>query len=234
MLSPAEYYQKVRDTFRAHGNPETAQGQMAYMRHQFEYFGLKMPAWTKLTRDIMASEGVPDGAHLQHLVRLCFADEHREMQYFGLECVQKMLKKQPAEFAEFLEELIRTKSWWDTVDWIAKLVGIHFKRYPDSIRPATEGWMESGHMWLQRVCLIFQLSYRDKTDAGLLFGYIRRVAHSKEFFLQKGAGWALRQYSRTDPEAVRRFLAETAVAPLTRREGGKYIPPPASEGGKSR
>lgn len=223
MHSPTDYYRLVRDTFYRHGKPDVAQGQMAYMRHQFEYFGLKMPAWMGLTREIIKNQDIPDGQALQDLARLCFADEHREMQYFALECVQKMQKKQPAEFVDFLEELICTKSWWDTVDWIAKLVGIHFRSHPELIRPVTERWMASGHLWLQRVCLIFQLTYKEKTDAGLLFAYIRQVADSKEFFLQKGAGWALRQYSKTNPEAVRQFLAETAVSPLTRREGGKYL-----------
>lgn len=223
MLSPNDYYHLVRDTFHSHGKPDVAQGQMAYMRHQFEYFGLKMPAWMELTKEIIKNQGIPDGQALRDLARLCFEDEHREMQYFALECVQKMQKKQPAGFIDFLEELICTKSWWDTVDWIAKLVGIHFRSHPELIRPVTERWMTSGHLWLQRVCLIFQLMYKEKTDAGLLFAYIRQVAGSKEFFLQKGAGWALRQYSKTNPEAVRQFLAETAVAPLTRREGMKYL-----------
>lgn len=223
MLAPANYYHLVRDTFYQHGQPDVAQGQMAYMRYQFEYFGLKMPVWTALTKDLMKTHGVPDGAALQELVRLCFDDDHREMQYFGLECVQKMLKKQAPGFIDFLEELICTKSWWDTVDWIAKLVGIHFRRHPDLIQPVTERWIRLGHLWLQRVCLIFQLMYKAETDAELMFRYIRQVAGSKEFFLQKGAGWALRQYSKTNPEAVRQFLADTKVASLTRREGSKYL-----------
>lgn len=223
MLTPAEYYRLVRDTFHAHGNPDTAQGQMAYMRHQFEFFGLKMPAWMALTRDIHRLHGIPDGAALVELVHLCFADEHREMQYFALESIQKMQKKLEPAFIEVLDELIGEKSWWDSVDWIAKLVGIHFRRYPELIGPVTGRWMASGHLWRQRVCLIFQLTYKEKTDAELLFGYIRQVAASKEFFLQKGAGWALRQYAKTNPEAVRRFLDATPVSALTRREGGKYL-----------
>jgi 3-methyladenine DNA glycosylase AlkD len=78
--------------------------------------------------------------------------------------------------------------------------------------------MDSGDMWLQRVCMIFQLTYKDKTNADLLFEYVRRLAGSKEFFLQKGAGWALRQYSRSNPEAVRQFVESHRLAPLTRRE----------------
>lgn len=223
MLSPTEYYRHVRDTFHANGNPDIAQFQMAYMRHQFEYFGLKMPVWKALTKDIHRTQGLPDDGDLQAIVRLCFDDEHREMQYFAIETMQKMLKKQPPGFIHFLEEIILEKSWWDTVDWMAtKLVGAHFSRYPELILPLTEDWMASGKLWLQRVCLIFQLMYKEKTDTDLLFRYIRQVADSKEFFLQKGAGWALRQYSKTDPKAVRHFLDTTRLSPLTRREGGKY------------
>lgn len=216
-------YERVRDTFRQHGNPEIAQGQMAYMRHQFEFYGLKMPAWMALTKEFLREHGLPEGPALPEIARLCFDDEHREMQYFALEMVQRSLKKQAPEFINFLEELILTKSWWDSVDWIAKLVGIHFRRYPELIKPVTERWMDSGELWLQRVCLIFQLTYKEKTDSELLFKYIRRVAASKEFFLQKGAGWALRQYSKTNPEAVAAFLDQTQVSPLTRREGGRLM-----------
>lgn len=218
MLSPEAYYQLVRETFRNHGNPDTAQGQMAYMRHQFEYFGLKMPAWMALTKKMHAEQGIPQGEALKELIRLCFADEHREMQYFALETLQKTLKTQPPECIDFMEELIRTRSWWDTVDWINKLVGMHFKRYPELIKPVTERWMQSGYFWLQRVCMIFQLPYKAKTDQELLFHYVLQVASSKEFFLQKGAGWALRQYSRTNPEAVRNFVSQHKLPALTRRE----------------
>lgn len=196
---------------------------MAYMRHQFEYFGLKMPAWTALTKVIHAENGIPQGEGLRALVRLCFQDEHREMHYFGLETLQKSLKNQPAECIEFLEELILTRSWWDTVDWINKLVGLHFRRFPELIKPVTERWMASGNIWLQRVCLIFQLTYKDKTDTALLFDYVCRVAGSKEFFLQKGAGWALRQLAKTNPQAVVEFVENNRLAPLTRREALKNI-----------
>ena len=223
MLSPSAYFTLVHNTFQAHGNPEIAQGQMAYMRYQYEYFGLKMPQWTAHTKAIHKEHGLPQGEDLKALARLCFQDEHREMHYFALETVQKMLKTQPSEFIEFLEELILTNSWWDTVDWINKLVGMHFKRFPELTKPVTERWMDSENMWLQRVCMIFQLTYKGKTDKELMFKYIRQVASSKEFFLQKGAGWALRQYSRTNPAAVREFVDSTKLAPLTKREAMRLI-----------
>ncbi|MEO6040212.1 MAG: DNA alkylation repair protein, partial [Saprospiraceae bacterium] len=163
------------------------------------------------------------GEDLKALVRLCLADDHRELHYFALETVQKNLKKQPADFLDFLEELIVTRSWWDTVDWLAKLVGMHLLRFPALQQPASARWLASDNLWLQRISMIFQLAYRDKTDAVLLFHNIRQLACSKEFFIQKGAGWALRQYSKIDPSAVRAFVESHSLAPLTRREALKWL-----------
>ena len=224
MLNPQEYLQHVKSSFQAAGDPERARGQMAYMRNQFEYYGLKAPEWVALSKRIFAEKGIPEGKALKTLVRLCMDDEYREVNYFALEMVQKVQKKQPEAFIEFFEELITTRSWWDTVDWLSKLVGIHFRRFPHLIAPVTERWMASGNMWLQRVCLIFQLTYKEKTDTELMFRFILELQDSKEFFIQKAAGWALRQYSKTDPEAVKAFIeAHPGLAPLTKREGLKRL-----------
>ncbi|MBL7825106.1 MAG: DNA alkylation repair protein [Saprospiraceae bacterium] len=222
-MTPEAYYRHVRDTFRENGNHECAQMQIWYTRYQFDFFGLKMPQWMGHTKTIHKAYGIPEGENLKQLARLCFEDDHREMHYFALETVQKSLPNQPDDFIYFLEELIVTRSWWDTVDWIAKLVGLHFRKHPQLTRPVTEKWMDSGHIWLQRVCLIFQLAFKEKTDAELMFEYIRRIATSKEFFLQKGAGWALRQYAKTNPEAVKMFVANTRLAALTTREALRIL-----------
>ncbi|HMQ48115.1 MAG TPA: DNA alkylation repair protein [Saprospiraceae bacterium] len=225
MLLPNDYLNEVKRTFEQAGKPDVADGQMAYMRHQFEFYGLKMPVWSALAKEIFQKNGLPEGKNLHQLALLCMQDDYREVNYFGLELVQKQLKKQDENLIELLETLIQTRSWWDSVDWLAKLVGMHFLRYPVLIQPVTSRWMDSGYMWLQRVCLIFQLTYKDKTDAALLFQYIAQLKGSKEFFIQKAAGWALRQYSKTHPEVVRGFLNEQPDLPaLTRREAIKYLP----------
>lgn len=223
-MNNTAYLTHIQSLFLEKGDPETALGQMRYLRNQFDFYGLKATHWMALAKEIMAEKGIPAGEELKALARLCFDDEHRELHYFALEMVQKTQKKQLADFIDFFEELITTKSWWDTVDWLAKLVGIHFKKHPQLILPVTERWMASGNFWLQRVCLIFQLTYRDKTDFELMKKYILQIASNKEFFLQKGAGWALRQYSRTNPKGVTQFVLENPqLAALTKREALRLL-----------
>lgn len=214
------YFKSVQSLFREKGNPEVAIYQMKYMRNQYAFFGLKAPEWLALAKEVIEKNGIPQGEDLKTLVRLCYDDEHREMQFFGLELVQRSINKQPENFVHFLEELITTKSWWDTVDWIAaKMVGSHLKRYPGLVPSFPDRWIESDNIWLQRTAILFQLKYKKDTDAALLFRYILRRADSREFFVQKGAGWALREYSKTDPEAVRDFIENNKLPALTRREG---------------
>lgn len=218
------YVQGLTEWLAQASDPGVAEGQARYMRDQFRFLGIQTPRRQALLREWIAAEGIPAwGGPLERTVRGCFRSPYRELHYAGLFLLERSLRRAGPEAVELLEELALTHSWWDTVDWIAKLAGIHFRRYPAQIKPVTRGWMESGSLWLQRLALIFQLGYREKTDRDLLFGYILRVADSREFFLQKGAGWALRQYARTDPEAVRAFVGNHRLAPLTRREALKHI-----------
>ena len=223
MISPKEYLQKVISFFKENGNPEIAEGQMNYMRNKFEFYGVKAPGWVKFSKEIMKSEGFFQNEELKEFVRLCLVEEHREIHYFGIQMVEKATKKEAEDFIEFLEELILTHSWWDSVDWISKMVGWHFMRFPKQIIPVTERWVSTDNIWLQRMAVIFQRYKNYPTDEKMLFDYILRVKDSEEFFIQKGAGWALRDYSKENPAAVINFIKNNKLKPLSEREGLKWL-----------
>ena len=223
-LKPHEYAALIRQRFSEAGDPEVAAGQMQYMRNLFPYYGLKAPQWVAILKEIFAEHGLYDGAQLKDFARRCFDEEYHEMFYAGLQMVEKQIRKQDTHFIDFLEEAIITGNWWDTVDWINKLVGIHFKRYPALQWPTAERWIASDNIWLQRVAIIHQLMFKQDTDEQLLFEMILKRKDSREFFVQKAAGWALRQHSRIRPQEVMRFLNKHKdLAPLTRREAMKLI-----------
>jgi 3-methyladenine DNA glycosylase AlkD len=80
-------------------------------------------------------------------------------------------------------------------------------------------------MWLRRTAILSQNRSRDATDALRLFDYCLRRAHEREFFIRKAIGWALRDYAKTNPDAVRRFLDEhrSELSPLSIREASKHL-----------
>ena len=124
-----------------------------------------------------------------------------------------------------IERFVTTDSWWDTVDALASpTVGTIVRNHP-SVATAMDGWIEADDIWLARVAILHQLHFGEHTDAGRLFGYALCRADDREFFIRKAIGWALRQYARTDPDAVRAFVMQHAadLSPLTLSEATKHL-----------
>jgi 3-methyladenine DNA glycosylase AlkD len=224
-LTPEAYMAMVAKRFMDEGDPIRAEQQRAYMRNQFEYCGLGAPQWLGLLKEIFTEYGTFTGNKLKKFVDLAYQQEYRELQYCGLEMMQTRIKEWPENWIKVLEKCVITESWWDTVDWLAKLIGIHFKHYPKLQHVYAHKWIESNNLWLQRVAIIHQLLWKERTDEKLLFEMIRRRADSKEFFIQKACGWALRQYAKSNPKSVQRFVEKTELPKLAIREAKKQLPP---------
>jgi 3-methyladenine DNA glycosylase AlkD len=121
--------------------------------------------------------------------------------------------------------MIVTKPWWDTVDGIAtRIVGPMVLATPDLVA-RMDAWLETDNLWLVRTAILHQLGWRERTDADRLWRYCQRRADHADFFIRKAIGWVLRQYSKTDAEAVRRFVAANAstLSPLSQREALKWL-----------
>ncbi len=223
VITPSQYVDLVSGLFLSEADPLRAEKQMAYMRDQFEYCGLGAKTWYPIAKAIFKEHGMYHGKDLKAFVQLTYDQPYRDVLYAGIEMMQRMLPDQSASWIKVLEQCMTTHSWWDTVDWLSKLVGIHFKNYPHLQHDYCYKWIDGPNMWLQRSAIIHQLFYREETDQKLLFDLIARKADDKEFFIRKACGWALRQYSRTNPKAVIRFVKRHDLSPLTRKEALRLI-----------
>lgn len=195
-----------------------------YMRGQFEYHGIKSPVRAELQREFLSNHGLPTIKELPAVINEAWELEQREYQYFSMELVLKMIKNTGPDFITVLENMIIKKSWWDTVDFIAAfLAGKWFEMYPGLKDKYIRKWMNSDHIWLQRTCLLFQLKYKKRTDPVLLSSLILRLNGSKEFFINKAIGWALREYSKTNPLWVVEFTTRNKLPNLSHREALKWL-----------
>ncbi len=222
-IAPEDYLELVAEKFLAKGDPIRAEQQRAYLRNQFDCYGLTAPEWLGLLKNTFIEHGTFRGNQLKRFVELCLQQDYREMHYTGLEMMQTRIKEWPLSWIRVLEKCIATQSWWDTVDWLAKLTGLHFKSYPELQHQYAHKWIEGNNIWLQRVAIIHQLFYREDTDEKLLFDMIRRRADSKEFFIQKACGWALRQHAKTFPKRVEGFIEKNQLPKLAVREARKQL-----------
>jgi 3-methyladenine DNA glycosylase AlkD len=203
-------------------NEENREAMEKYMRNQFAFFGIKTPERNALMREFLKENGKPPVDELPAIVRSLWREPQRECQYAAMTLLDKRARYLTKDHLPLIEEMILTGSWWDTIDLIASnMVGrIHEK---DNAEEHLEKWIHSDNFWLNRTAILHQLKYKQKTDEKRLFRYILMHNESKEFFIQKAIGWALREYSKTKPEAVQQFIERENLAPLSKREGLKHI-----------
>jgi len=122
-----------------------------------------------------------------------------------------------------IKRLIINKSWWDSVDSLANIIGILCAKYPELVQNHILSWAESENIWLVRISVLFQLKYKENTDRELLKLIILKNTNNKEFFITKAFGWALREYSMTNKEWVKLFLESNTLQSLSVREASKYL-----------
>ncbi|MBK7964674.1 MAG: DNA alkylation repair protein [Bacteroidetes bacterium] len=215
---------KIIVAFDAHLDDELAIGMKAYMKGRFDYLGIKSPVRAEILKPFFLEVKELETKEWMLVVEQLWNQKFREYQYVALEITRKKIKDFKPEHLPFLEKLITEKSWWDSVDTVASnLVSAYFKKYPEKIPDAISRWTKTNNFWLHRTCIIFQLKYGDKTDQKLLFDLCAKYANEKEFFMRKAIGWALRQYSKFNPVAVKIFIQKQELSPLSIREASKYL-----------
>ena len=218
------YIEPLVKTFNANTNPVNAEPMAKYMKNLFPYLGIKTPLRKELFRSFIKENGLPNLSELKQIVLDLWDLPEREFQYVAIGILKKFTKKWEENYIDLFEQLIITKSWWDSVDGIASwMVGEHFKRFPHLRDKYIDKWMKSGNMWLQRTCLLFQLGYKDETDEMLMGSIIMSLNGSKEFFINKAIGWILREYSKTDAQAVINFVENNDLSNLSKREAFKWL-----------
>jgi 3-methyladenine DNA glycosylase AlkD len=90
--------------------------------------------------------------------------------------------------------------------------------------PVVRGWAEDEDLWLRRTAVLSQLGSGLGTDRDLLTDVIEANVGSREFFLRKAIGWALRDLAWKDPDWVRTFVdAHSGLSALSRREALKHL-----------
>lgn len=219
----AELARRLFADLRAAADGERAAQMAAYMRDQFRYLGVQTPARRKISRPFL------NAAKKERLldwdfVDACWQAEEREFQYVAADYLRKVRHLLTVADLPRIRGLAVTKPWWDTVDSLDATVGSVVAQSSEG-RELILKWARDENMWVRRLAIDHQLQRKESTDVELLSSIIEANLGSGEFFIDKAVGWALRDYSKTDPEWVRAFIAEhrQGMAALAIREASKYL-----------
>jgi 3-methyladenine DNA glycosylase AlkD len=220
---------RLRAAFREIGDPASAPAMQAYMKSSMPYHGVPTPPTRALCKRVFADVDLPSAADWRREVLTIWRGaQFREERYAAIELtgLRRVDRFQTLEALPMYEEMIVSGAWWDYVDVLAAhRVGLLLRRYPDPIRATILAWSRSDDLWKRRTSILCQNRFRAETDLDLLYACIEPSLSSREFFLRKAIGWALRAYAWTDPAEIARYVSNHAdqLSPLSRREALKNI-----------
>ncbi|MFJ3673171.1 DNA alkylation repair protein [Streptomyces sp. NPDC090106] len=217
--------ERLTAEYGAAADPARAAPMRAYMKDVAPFLGLTAPVRRTLSRTVLAGTPRPDERDCTAVALRCWRLPEREYQYFAVDLLRRHARVLSSGFLPVARHLVSTVPWWDTVDLLAAhVVGALVEADP-ALKTDMDVWIGDDDLWIARTALLHQLRSKDRTDTERLFAYCVRQSGHPDFFIRKAIGWALREYAKTDPEAVREFLAREKgrFAPLSVREALKNI-----------
>lgn len=215
----------LEKAFTENSNAENAVAMSKYMKNNFQFFGIKTEDRRRIFKTIWAENQNEVFDNPREIALFLYSKKERELHYCALEILIKNLKNNYLkEDIQLIEKLITTNSWWDSVDIIAKFIlGDYLQQFPLETNAVISRFSNSENMWLNRSAILFQLGYKEKTNFDLLKLVCEKHKTSTEFFIQKAIGWALREYAKTNPEAVKDFVSISNLKKLSEKEALKNI-----------
>ena len=216
-------FNKLYEEMIQHKNEEQAQKMSKYMLNKFEYIGIKTPERRKIFKNSFKEYKNKEKIDWE-FVNKCWENKYREFQYVAADYLKNMKDKLTIDDIPKFKRLILEKSWWDTIDNLDMTIGALALK-DSNVNKILLEWSLDENIWLRRIAIDHQLLRKEKTNTELLEKILKNNLGQAEFFINKAIGWALRNYSKTNPERVKNFIEENKekMAKLSIKEASKYL-----------
>jgi 3-methyladenine DNA glycosylase AlkD len=224
-MKPEEFVNQITKGLKKHATAENKAGMENYMLNQFSFYGVKKPERNLICKPLYA-QIKPEITEkwILDTAKILWAKSEREYQFIAIDIFEKHKKLITPKSFKALEKMITTKSWWDSVDGISSYAIAPLVLKDPELKKEIERFSKHKNMWLNRVAIIHQILYKDRTDEKFLFKVCEMHMHRKEFFIRKAIGWALRQYAKTNKKDVYAFVEKNKhkLSGLSYREALKH------------
>ena len=225
-MANAELISAIRSRLRHAADPARAAGAQAYLKSEMPSLGVRVPEVRRIVKT--AARELPPGSLpvlLSTVLELWRGAAFREERYAAIDLTGLRLATGEMGMLALYEEIIRTGAWWDLVDGVSHRLCELLQTHREDMSIVLRRWSADEDMWVRRAAITAQLGAKSATDPALLAAVIEPNLADREFFVRKAIGWALRDYSDTDPGWVRGFAEAhgEALSPLSRREALRKI-----------
>lgn len=194
-----------------------------YMKNQFQFVGTKSPERKAQSRALIKQSKQLPISELLQLVTQLYQRTEREYQYVAIDVSVANVRRLNLQTLQSFTKFVPQKTWWDSVDSWRKLFGDYVRYHPDEKKIVFNWFFKNENFWMRRISILLQLLEKNSVDQQLLTQAIEYDITTNEFFIQKAIGWALRDYSKTNPQWVTDFISTHQLTKLAKTEGSKYI-----------
>lgn len=221
-----DYIREIITSLESMADAKEAAHMKKYMRDQFDFLGIHTPERRALIK-ALGRQDFPE-QEFWRVFETLWHQPLREYKYVAVETMRYHIRALSGQSTAFFISHALDNPWWDSIDGITTLIG---KIYLDNLdfmqgeNKEMDQALFHESFWMRRIAMIHQLGFKDKTDRRRLFDYALELAPEQEFFIRKAIGWALRDYSKYEPQAVRDFIDNyrPVFSLLTRREALKRL-----------
>jgi 3-methyladenine DNA glycosylase AlkD len=193
---------QIREKLIELGDKERAEGSKKYLKSPHNFYGNKIPDLRNLSKEFKS---------LDFYSSLNLADEmwksgnHEEM-WLALYILTFKVKEKPIEIWDFMMKRLDKANSWDLTDEMSgHVLGPILAERIDLISEVKK-LSESRNPWIRRISIISTLPLIKKNKIELTMRLAEKLIYDDDIYVQKGAGWMLREAGKKNRLSIREFI----------------------------
>ncbi len=197
-----EKVEEIRSKLKELANQELAANYKRYLKSPFEFYGLRVPELRKIAKEYKNLEL----SEIYCLFNELWNSGNHEEKLMAIFLLASKEKQFDYETWKFSLAKIKDIKTWDHCDGISSWVLGKMLAKDISLKKDIENFSESKNPWERRAAIISTSQLIKERKLELTFKLAEKLVYDEDVYVQKGAGWMLREAGKRERLAVRDFI----------------------------
>jgi len=197
-----EEVKQIRAKFNLLRNDEQAKQSKRYLKSPYEFYGAKVPEVREIAKEY---KDLDFYSSLNLFDELWKSGNHEEM-WLALFLMEKQFQKNIVESWIFLMKRLDKIKSWDHVDELSSaILGKILDQRLDLVKEIKE-MSTSRNPWVRRISIVSTLPMIKNNKIELTLRLAESLVYDNDVYVQKGAGWMLREAGKKARVPVKEFI----------------------------
>jgi len=194
---------QIREKLNSLGDKKQAETIKKYLKSPYEFYGIKVPQLRSVAKQYK-NLSLYDTFNL--FDELWNSKNHEEMS-LALFLLENHKKNYNLEMWKFLKPRLEKAKTWDHIDQLSShTVGEILSQNFQALYPEMKELSNARNPWMRRLSIVstYPLIKLNKIEPTLKFA--EKLVYDSDVYVQKGAGWMIREAGKRDRLSVREFI----------------------------